>query len=151
LLLAVQDNLSKIGIKVTIALFQGVGSTNDYSAGADDLYVTGFYTGVENINQYQNYACNDFPSDQNPNGFNGTQICNPEMDTLWKVLGTSMNADERQKAADRIQQIIADNVYTIYLANIQYAIVINKNVEGWYWGGFAGNPLIWLNDIKRVQ
>ena len=62
-----------------------------------------------------------------------------------------MSADERQNAANDIQKIIADNVYTIFLANEPMPIVLNKSIRGYRWGGWTGAPWISLNDMTRAQ
>jgi ABC-type transport system substrate-binding protein len=157
-LLVVQDMLAKIGIKIASidkydlgVFYSSLSSGGPYTTGAADLYLLHWSTGVDTINQFQLYACSAIPTEQNPAGFNGSQICNSEVDQLWNVLGTSMSADERQNAVDRIQNIIADQVLTIYLAKLPNGMLLNKNIQGFVWGGFAGNPLISLADMTRSQ
>ena len=158
MLLTVQDMLAKIGIKVGSidkfdlnVFYSSLSSGGPYATGADDLYLLHWSTGTQTIDQYQLYACDEIPTDQKPNGLNGSHICNPEIDRLWKVLGTSMSADERQNAANQIQTIIADQVQTIYMAKRQNPVVLNKNITGFAFGGYAGIPWISLADMKRTQ
>jgi ABC-type transport system substrate-binding protein len=156
-LLAVQDMLSKIGVKIGSidkydlgVFYSSLSSGGPYTTGADDLYLLHWSTGVDTINQFQLYACDAIPTDQNPAGFNGSHICSPEVDQLWKVLYTSLNADERQNAANQIQTIMADQVLTIYLAKLPNGLLLSKNIQGFVWGGFAGNPLNSLADMTRT-
>jgi ABC-type transport system substrate-binding protein len=156
-LLAVQDMLSKIGVKIGTldtydleVFYSPYNSGGPWATGADDLYLMHWATGVDTVNQFQLYSCDTIPSEQNPGGFNASQICNPEIDSLWKQLYTSMSADDRQSAVNRIQDIIADQALTIYIAKRPSAILLNKSIQGFSWGGFAGNPLISLADMKRV-
>src|SRR5262249_734057 len=125
MMLAVQDGLGKLGIKLNITLYKFDAGNDDYFTGADDIYVEEFWTGVDTINQFQLYSCDSIPTDQNRAGLNGSHICNADIDNLWKVLGTSMSADERQTAASKIQSIMADQVLNVYLANLQSAVVFN--------------------------
>jgi peptide/nickel transport system substrate-binding protein len=157
-LLAVQDMLSKIGVKIASTetydlgvFYSSVTSGGPWASGADDLYLLHWATGVDTINQFQLYACDAIPSEQNPGGINASQICNPQIDADWKLLGTAMNADDRQNAANRIQTTIGDQVLTIYMAARPSAVILNKDIQGFNWGGFAGNPLISLADMKRSQ
>jgi hypothetical protein len=46
---------------------------------------------------------------------------------------------------------IGDQVLTIYMAARPSAVILNKDIQGFNWGGFAGNPLISLADMKRSQ
>jgi peptide/nickel transport system substrate-binding protein len=157
-LLTVQDMLSKIGVKIASTetydlgvFYSSVTSGGPWASGADDLYLLHWATGVDTINQFQLYACDAIPSEQNPGGINASQICNPQIDADWKLLGTAMNADDRQNAANRIQTTIGDQVLTIYMAARPSAVILNKDIQGFNWGGFAGNPLISLADMKRSQ
>ena len=155
-LLTVQDMLAKIGVKMSIETFSlatfyaPVNVGGPWSTGSHDLYLMHWATGVDTINQFQEYACNDIPSDQNPGGVNASQFCDPQIDKDWKVLYTAMSPDDRQNAVNDIQNIIADNVYTIYMVKRTSAILINKTIQGFVWGGFAGNPLISLADMSRT-
>jgi len=156
-LLTVQEMLGKIGVKISgidtfnLGVFYGpVSSGGPYATGAYDLYLMHWATGVDTINQFQLYGCADIPSDRNPGGENGSQFCDPEIDQNWKLLGTAMNPDDRQNAVNQIQNIIADKVYTIYMVKRTTALVLNKNIQGFVWGGFAGNPLISLADMTRA-
>ena len=155
MLLTVQDMLGKLGVKISIDTFNlgvfyaPVNSGGPSATGGYDLYLMHWATGVDTVNQFQLYSCDNIPSDQNPGGFNASQICGPGIDQNWKILYTAMSADDRQNAVNQIQNIIADKVYTIYMVKRTSAIVLNKSIQGFIWGGFAGNPLISLADMRR--
>ena len=58
-----------------------------------------------------------------------TRFNNPECDEMIDVLETSMDPEERQAAASRIQEIISEEAYFIYLWQRDNICVINKNIE----------------------
>lgn len=156
-LLTIQDMLTQIGVQIeTINQYEvnvmhsTLTSGSPYATGADDLYVQGWGVGVESIDQLQLYSCDAIPTEENPSGWNGVHICNPEMDTLWKVLGTSLDPEERQDAANQIQTIMADEMLTLYVVNLNDAFILNGNIEGFAWG-LGGTPWLSLADITRAE
>lgn len=58
-----------------------------------------------------------------------TRFNNPECDEMIDILETSMDPEERQRAISRVQEIISEEAYFIYLWQRDNICVINKNIE----------------------
>jgi peptide/nickel transport system substrate-binding protein len=133
-LLFIQDALSQVGISVDIdnrpvAEMHGSYTSNGALAtGAYDMYLIAWVPGVATVATFDPYNCTDIPSEDNPSGLNGPQVCNEQADELWNVLFTSLDQDERDAAADQIQVLMANDVMTQYLVNILYATTYNERL-----------------------
>lgn len=133
-LLYVQDVLADIGVKMnitlhTIAEIHGSFTNNSpLSTGQYDAYIVAWVPGVSTVATFGPYYCTDIPSEANPFGLNGVQICNERVDELWSTLGVSLDQAEREAAADEIQVLMAEDLYTQYLVNILYAATYNKRL-----------------------
>lgn len=155
-LLTIQDMLSDIGIDVTITLVEvnvmhsTYSANSPYSTGQYDLYVQGWGVGVNTIDQLELWSCDAIPSEENDTGWNGIHACYPEMDELWDVLGTSLDADERQEAANQIQALMADENFTLFLVNLNSAFTLSTSLEteGLAFGG--NTPWYGVNTWTRA-
>ncbi len=133
-LLYVQDVLADIGIKMnitlhTIAEIHGSFTNNSpLATGQYDAYLVAWVPGVATVATFGPYYCTDIPSEANPFGLNGPQICNERVDELWTSLSVSLDQAEREAAADEIQVLMAEDLYTQYLVNILYAATYNKRL-----------------------
>ena len=72
-------------------------------------------TNPANVTVYESLNCAQIPGDDNPGGQNYTGFCNEEMDAAAQVTLTSLDADERQEAANTIQTIMRDEAPLINL------------------------------------
>jgi ABC-type transport system substrate-binding protein len=63
------------------------------------------------------FFCDDISSDAVPGGQNYVGYCNDELDKLWKVTEQALDPKEGQAAADKIQEILADDVPLVILYN----------------------------------
>lgn len=133
-LLYVVDSLQQIGVSVDInnhpvsEMHGSFTSNSPLATGQYDLYLLAWVPGVSTVATFSPYFCTDFPSDENPNGLNGPQVCNPRVDELFNLLYTSLDNDERDAAADEIQVLMANDMMTNYLVNILSAQTYNKKL-----------------------
>jgi ABC-type oligopeptide transport system substrate-binding subunit len=88
-----------------------------FSTAQHDLFLLGWGVGTDSIDQIELWGCASIPTEENPTALNGAGVCYPEMDELWTVLGTSMSAEERQEAANQIQEFIANEVLMVSMIN----------------------------------
>jgi peptide/nickel transport system substrate-binding protein len=128
----VQQELAAVGIKVNLASYED----NVFFAGYADNGPT--YTGKVDIQQWSDaplfpdpdiyyWKCSEIPTADNPSGSNSMGLCDPELDALIKLQVTQLDATERQKTIQKINQIFHDKVY---------------------WLGLWQDPDIWAYDSK---
>ena len=72
-------------------------------------------TNPANVTVYEALDCEQIPSEENQGGQNFTGFCSEEMDAASDVTLTSLDAAERQAAANTIQQIMRDEVPLVNL------------------------------------
>jgi len=72
-------------------------------------------TNPANVTVYEALNCDQIPGDDNPGGQNFTGFCSEEMDAAAQVTLTSLDAAERQEAANTIQTIMRDEAPLINL------------------------------------
>jgi ABC-type transport system substrate-binding protein len=139
-LLTVQDFLKDAGIDVSISQYEvnvmhsSLTDNSPFSTAIHDLYVLGWGVGTDTIDQYELWGCSAIPTEDTPTGLNGAGICYPEMDELWNILGTSMSAEERQEAANQIQELIANEVMMVSMVNLNSVFVTSPSLIGGEWG-----------------
>jgi peptide/nickel transport system substrate-binding protein len=117
----IQQDLAKIGIKVTLKNYDPTQFFGPYQDGGITK------TGAEDIDEYANnsvttnpantriFECNNITSDSNPGGQNYIGWCNPEFDKLQLVTESAADPKASQDAANRLQQILYDEVPIIIL------------------------------------
>ncbi len=138
-LLVIQDMLSEIDVDMTIThyavnvIHAPFSTDSPYATGKHDLYIQGWGVGTATIDQLELWSCDSIPSEENDTGWNGIHACYPEMDDLWDVLGTALDADERQEAANRIQVLMAEENFTLFVVNLLPALTFNTNLENVSW------------------
>jgi peptide/nickel transport system substrate-binding protein len=138
-LLVIQDMLSDIGVDVTIThyavnvIHAPFSTDSPYATGKHDLYVQGWGVGISTIDQLELWSCASIPSEENDTGWNGIHACYPEMDDLWDVLGTALDADERQEAANRIQTLMAEENFTLFIVDLFLVLAFNADLENVSW------------------
>ncbi len=72
-------------------------------------------TNPANVTVVEALNCEQFPTEENQGGQNFTGFCSEEMDAAALVTMTSLDAAERQEAANTIQAIMADQVPLVNL------------------------------------
>ncbi|MEP7285343.1 MAG: peptide ABC transporter substrate-binding protein [Chloroflexota bacterium] len=117
----IQQDLAKIGIKVTLENFPADNFFGQFkdggitSGGKFDIAEYANNTVTTNPANARVFFCDDIPSDAVPGGQNNVGYCNPKLDDLWKVTEQALDPAEGQKAADEIQTILAEDVPNIIL------------------------------------
>jgi len=117
--LAIQDQLKKIGIEIKPNHLPAGTFFGTYAEGADmplgkfdmALYTTGFYPDPWN----DNFLCSSVPSKDSPLGTNSYHLCDPKMDDLFTQANASSDTATRKKVFDEIQKYMYDNVLIIPL------------------------------------
>ncbi len=123
-LLYLQDALSDIGLSFDInnypvgEIHGSFTSNAPLATGQFDLYLIAWVPGVSTIGTFNPYDCADIPSEENPNGLNGVQVCDERLDELFSMMDVELDAEARQAQSDEIQVIMAENSYTQYLVNV---------------------------------
>ena len=130
----VQQELAAVGIKVDL---------NSYE---DNVFFADFAnngpaaTGKVDIQQWSDaplfpdpdiyyWKCDEIPTAEKPSGTNSMFLCDPELDALIKQQATQMNADERQKTIQKINQIFHDKVYWLGLWQDPDVWVYNSKLQ----------------------
>ncbi|GAB4530986.1 MAG: peptide ABC transporter substrate-binding protein [Anaerolineae bacterium] len=116
-----QEMMRDICIDLDIRIYEPTVFSASYTdggilrSGTDDILQFYGFTVYESIDAIPWFMCSNVPGADNPNAFNAVQTCWPELDALWMVLSTSLDADERQAAADEIQAFMAQELFWIGL------------------------------------
>jgi peptide/nickel transport system substrate-binding protein len=155
-LLVIQDMLSDIDIDMTIThyavnvIHAPFSTDSPYATGKHDMYIQGWGVGTSTIDQLELWSCASIPSEENDTGWNGIHACYPEMDDLWDVLGTALDADERQEAANRIQTLMAEESFTLFVVNLLPALTFNASLENVSWA-VTDTPWYSLPEWKSAE
>ncbi|RMF49411.1 MAG: peptide ABC transporter substrate-binding protein [Chloroflexota bacterium] len=120
----IQQQLAKVGVSVILEKYpaseyfgtyanNGVVASGQFDIGqfANNTALTN----PANVTVDESLSCAQIVSDENPSGNNWTGFCNAEMDSLSQVTKTSLDPEERLRAAYRIQEIMRDEVPLINL------------------------------------
>lgn len=143
-LAVLQQNLSEVGIKTTIGSFPATEYFGQFTNGgilASGLFDLGTYanntvlTNIVNVSVNEDLACDQVVSEANPAGNNHAGYCNPELDELVKITKTSSDPKVAQEAADKIQELLYNEVPAIPLFPRGDIYGINKSA-------FAETPRI---------
>lgn len=126
---AVQQQLSKIGVKVTPQLVEGAALTPKTKNGEYDLL-------------YQGWGFQGVPSVYGPlftceRGYEG-YACDPKVEELFKKGQTATSASAQKDAYDEIQKIINDTLPIYPFLKFKGLVAINKRVTGF------GDDAIWM-------
>lgn len=130
-----QDMLADIGIQVELSTYDGSNWATPFTEGGgfrggfDDVLQYFGFTAFDSITAVAWFACNQIPSEDNPNGLNTLHTCYPELDELWNALSTTPDAAERQAIADEIQLFMAEEVFWIGLWNRPQLTVYSATLE----------------------
>lgn len=117
--------------------------------GENDILMFYGFTVYEGISAVEWFACDNLPSDQNPNGFNAVQKCWPELDTLWDTLNTEVDPTARQQAANDIQQFMADEAFWIGMWNRPQIAVYRSDLQN---VRLAGQSQYWqVSEWRRAE
>jgi peptide/nickel transport system substrate-binding protein len=120
----VQQDLAEVGIATILEAFpaseffgtwanNGINAVGNYdiSQYANNTALTN----PTNVTVYEALNCEQIPSEDNQGGQNFTGFCSEEMDAASDVTLTSLDAAERQEAANTIQAIMAEEVPLVNL------------------------------------
>lgn len=116
----IQQDLAKVGIKVELMSYDGDVFFASYdqngpaAKGEIDLMEWMDSTSFPDPDYYY-WFCDEIPTDDYPAGSNWQFYCNEELDALFKLEGTQVNPDERQKTFEKINKIFYDEVLWIGL------------------------------------
>lgn len=120
----VAQQLQEVGIGIVQEAYPATeffGSWANNGTNASGNYDIGQYanntalTNPANVTVVEGLSCEQRVGDDNPGGQNYTGFCSEEMDTAAEVTISSLDADERQAAANTIQQIMRDEAPLINL------------------------------------
>lgn len=134
-MLVIQSDLNAFGIEVDVQLlpFATVSGTYDEGGltrtGQYDLLVTAWGVGTDSVAQVNHWACNEIPGPDVPGGTNEMFYCNEEVDQLWEVLKSSLDENEVTEAVYRIQEILQEEMPTIFIVNLPSVAVMSANLE----------------------
>ena len=70
--------------------------------------------------------------------------------TFGDVLGTALDADERQEAANRIQTLMAEESFTLFVVNLLPALTFNASLENVSWA-VTDTPWYSLPEWKSAE
>jgi len=149
-----QDMLAEIGIEVTLNNYEGGRWATPFTEGGgfrggfDDVLQFFGFTAFESIQPVAWFACDQIPSEDNPNGLNTVHFCWEELDMLWEKLGTETDQDARQALADDIQQFMADRVFWIGLWNRPQLTIYRAELENVRPG--AQHPYVQITEWSRA-
>lgn len=150
-----QDMLADIGIGVELSNYEGSRWATPFTEGGgfrggfDDVLQFFGFTAFASIQPVAWFACDQIPSEENPNGLNTTHTCDPELDEMWQALGTTLDLAEREAIADEIQQIMAEEVFWIGLWNRPQLTVYRADLQNVRPGGQT--PYINIADWERAE
>lgn len=116
----IQQDLAKVGIKVELLSYDGDVFFASYdqngpaAKGEIDLMQWMDSTSFPDPDYYY-WFCSEIPTDDYPAGSNWQFYCNEELDALFKLEGTQVDPNERQKTFAKINKIFYDEVLWIGL------------------------------------
>lgn len=116
----IQQNLAEVGIKVELMSYDGDVFFASYdqngpaAKGEIDL-MQWMDTSSFPDPDYYYWFCDEIPTDDYPAGSNWQFYCNEELDALFRLEGTQVNPEERQKTFEKINKIFYDEVLWIGL------------------------------------
>ncbi len=155
-LLTIQQMLDEIGVEVNVTLIDvnlmHDTYTNDgaFATGAYDMYMQGWWHTTESMAPSNYWACEEIPSEENPGGQNGEFVCIPEMDELWQTVANSLDTDERLEAVYRVQEIMADENFVMFIQSNDEGMVMQAGMENVRRGKF-GTPFYNVNEWQRTD
>lgn len=109
-----QENLRQVGIETTIEVMEFAPYLDRTARGEHDMFMLGWVT-VTGDADYGLYSL--FHSSQFGDAGNRTFYKNAEVDRLLDIGKTNPNADERQRAYFRAQELITEDAPWVFLAN----------------------------------
>lgn len=122
---ALAEQLKAVGIDVQIASATDVNDYVDRYINSKFQVTTAGVFGV--IDPWFEYTRRYYSSSP----LNGSQFEDPELDKNLDIGATSTSPDERKKAYDKVQEILADNLVQLFVRSSTYAIITNDKIEGW--------------------
>jgi peptide/nickel transport system substrate-binding protein len=111
-----QQDLAAVGIKTELSnydsdiFFAGYADNGPTMTGALDIMEWSDTTEFPDPFQYY-WLCSEIPTDDNPSGTNSQHLCDPELDSLFKLQATQVDFKERQATFQKISKLMYDQVY----------------------------------------
>jgi peptide/nickel transport system substrate-binding protein len=123
--LALADELKEIGITAKVVNATDPNDyVNRYIQGQFQLTTVGLFGIIDPWFEYTRRYSGTSP-------LNGQQFKDAELDQNLEIGEKSTDRDERKKAYDRVQEIIADNVVHLFVRSQTTAVVTNDKIEGY--------------------
>jgi peptide/nickel transport system substrate-binding protein len=115
-----QQDLAAVGIKTELSnydsdvFFAGYADNGPTYTGALDIMEWSDTTEFPDPFQYY-WLCSEIPTDDSPSGTNSSHLCDPELDSLFKLQATQVDFKQRQATFQKISKLIYDQVYWLGL------------------------------------
>jgi peptide/nickel transport system substrate-binding protein len=134
--LLVQQNFRDVGVEMSIAndrttvLFASFGQGGRWARG--EYQMGGWSHGLRmpDPDVANRYLCRDIASEQNPAGAQWYRYCNPEIDALMLQQAQELDLERRKAILFRIQEILQDEAYWIYLYNAPLIYTAPATLQG---------------------
>ena len=116
----VQQALAEVGIKVELLnfdsdiYFSGYGEGGPAATGQLDMFEYSTVTEFPDPNS-DDFMCSEIPSDENPAGVNWEGWCDEELDALFQLQSTQVDAKVRTETFYKISRLIFEKVYWLGL------------------------------------
>jgi peptide/nickel transport system substrate-binding protein len=111
-----QQDLAAVGIKTELTnydsdvFFAGFADNGPTYNGQLDIMEWSDTTEFPDPFQYY-WLCSEIPTADNPSGTNSEHLCDPELDSLFKLQATQVDFKQRQATFQKISKLIYDQVY----------------------------------------
>lgn len=128
----IQQGWHKIGVDATVKIVAGPVFFATYGAGGTlqtgkfDAAFLGWFNGLDPDDSTQ-FMCDQFP----PQGQNMYHFCDPALDAQERIALGSFDIATRKAAYFKIQQILADQVPTIFLFAVRRVSVLNSDFRNY--------------------
>ncbi len=158
----VQQQLAAVGIGTVLEAYPAsefFGSYADSGINAVGEYDVAQYanntalTNPANVSVYESLNCDQVPTDDNQGGQNYTGFCSEEMDAAALVTLNSLDADERQAAANTIQAIMKEEspLINLFGRGDNYAYNPDRFTGEIKFGSGVGNTWVHILDWELAN
>ncbi|HXW51603.1 MAG TPA: peptide ABC transporter substrate-binding protein [Candidatus Acidoferrales bacterium] len=128
----IQQDWRKIGVDTTVKIVAGplyfatYGGGGIVQTGKFDAAYLGWFNGVDPDDSTQ-FMCDQFP----PQGQNTYHFCDPALDAQERIALGSFDIPTRKAAYDKIQEILAAQVPTIFMFAVRRVSVLNSDFRNY--------------------
>lgn len=154
--LVVQQMLADVGVEMVIAnqrssdLFGTWQQGGVWSRGVYEMGGWSHGLRVPDPEISARFLCEEVASEQNLSGSQWKRYCNPEVDRLLREQAVTLDADERMELLLRVQEILHEDAYHIYLYSGTAVYTVVDDLQNFVLHPFANfyfNPHEW--DLDR--